>query len=134
MAEICPGAEFRFIAHLPQWGLEWPISSGEWNGGLPSVAEDGASTVWGAIFEVPDDEFAALDALEAGEGRTAETVEAMDRTGRRHQVTLHIYAGSPDGSMPPSADYVTLMLDGSRHWSLPAGWIAGLEEHLRAHL
>jgi len=134
MAEICPGGEFQFIAHLPQWGLEWPISSGEWDGGLPSVAEDGVSTVWGAVFDLPNGEFAELDALEKSEGRTAETVEAMDRNGRRHQVTVHIYAGSPNGSLPPSTDYVSLMLDGSRHWSLPAGWIAGLEEHLPSQL
>ncbi len=132
MAEVSPGAEFQFIAHLPQHGLDWPIDSGDWEGGLPSVTPDDVSTVWGAVFLVPEDEFAALDEAEAEENREAQLIEAMDRNGRRHQVTVHVYTGEPNGSHDPSPDYVTFMLDGSRHWNLPAGWIAGLEEHLRA--
>jgi gamma-glutamylcyclotransferase (GGCT)/AIG2-like uncharacterized protein YtfP len=134
MAEVCPDAEFQFIAHLPQWGLDWPIRDGGWDGGLPSVKPDVSSTVWGAVFLVPEKQFPNLDAAESEEGRTARSIEAMDRNGKRHQVTTHVHEGNGAGALAPSADYVTIMLDGSRHWNLPAGWIAGLEEHLRAHL
>ncbi len=134
MAEVCPDAEFQFIAHLPQWGLDWPIPGSDWDGGLPSVKPDASSTVWGAVFQVPDGQFGNLDAAESSEGRTARSIEAMDRNGKRHTVTTHVHDGNGGGPLAPSADYVTIMLDGSRHWSLPAGWIAGLEEHLRAHL
>jgi hypothetical protein len=57
----------------------------------------------------------------------------MDRTGRRHQVTVHLVEGAPpngNGAASPSREYLELMVAGSRHWSLPVGWIAGLEEHL----
>jgi gamma-glutamylcyclotransferase (GGCT)/AIG2-like uncharacterized protein YtfP len=129
MAEVAPGAEFQFIAHLPQHGLEWPLSDAEWGGGLPTVCPDAASTVWGAVFHVPEDDFEQLDKTETKEGRRATTVEAMDRTGKRHQVTVHLCES--DGAMyPPAAGYVAIMLRGSKHWNLPAGWIAGLEEHL----
>jgi hypothetical protein len=37
-----------------------------------------------------------------------------------------------NGSSRPSAEYLRLMVDGSKHWSLPFGWIAGLEEHLES--
>ncbi len=53
----------------------------------------------------------------------------MDRNGKRHQVTVHL-TESNGAALTPSHDYVSVMLRGSRHWSLPAGWIAGLEEHL----
>ncbi len=71
-----------------------------------------------------------LNEIEGDERRTASTVEAMDRMGRRHQVTVHVADANGNGVHKPSADYLRIMLDGSRHWSLPAGWIAGLEEHL----
>jgi gamma-glutamylcyclotransferase (GGCT)/AIG2-like uncharacterized protein YtfP len=129
MAEVAPGAEFQFIAHLPQHGLDWPISDAAWGGGLPSVRPDEASTVWGAVFLVPEDDFEQLDKTETNEGRHAATREAMDRTGKRHQVTVHLCEGNGVG-YTPAADYVAIMLSGSKHWSLPAGWIAGLEEHL----
>ncbi len=130
MAEVAPDAEFQFIAHLPEWGLEFPIEGNGWNGGLPTVIPATGHTVWGAVFSIPDDQLAALDAAESAEQRVSSTVEAMDRTGRRHRVVTHLYAGTPDAETTPSTEYLELMLAGSRHWSLPAGWIAGLEEHL----
>ncbi len=91
MAEVAPGAEFQFIAHLPHWGLEFPMNNRMWKGALPTVK----------------------------------------REEKRHQVTVHLHEGRRNGTYPPSPEYLELMLSGSRHWSLPAGWIAGLEEHLR---
>jgi len=131
MAEVAPGAEFRFIAHLPEWGLDFPIDTAEWGGALPTVRPQTGSTVWGAVFALPEKQFVELDAAEASERRVANEVEAMDRNGKRHQVTVHLYAGNGNGYVAPSAEYLKLMLDGSRHWNLPAGWIAGLEEHLQ---
>ncbi len=132
MADAAPGAEFQFIAHLPQHGLEWSIADGAWGGRLPSVVPDPGGTVWGAVFTVPDREFPSLDAVECAEGRAVASAEAMDRNGKRHNVTMHVgsIADNGNGRHQPSAEYVALMVDGSRHWSLPFGWIAGLEEHL----
>lgn len=134
MAATAPGAEFQFIAHLPEWGLDFPISGTSWGGALPAIKPQPGSTVWGAVYELGSKDYAALDAVEAAEQRSADTIEAMDRTGRRHQVTVHLMNGASssngNGSLAPSADYLALMVAGSRHWSLPVGWIAGLEEHL----
>lgn len=130
MAEVAPGAAFEFIAHLPDWGLEFPISGNGWNGGLPSVRPVEGETVWGAVFTVPDGEAAALDAAESAEQRVRHTVEAIDRTGGRHQLVTHRATGNGAGRLQPASDYVALMLDGSRHWELPAGWIVRLEDHL----
>jgi gamma-glutamylcyclotransferase (GGCT)/AIG2-like uncharacterized protein YtfP len=98
------------------------------------VKPESGSTVWGAVYEIPATDLDKLNAVEAREQRAAMTVEAMDRNGRRHQVVVHLLDGDAsvngNGSSRPSADYLRLMVDGSRHWSLPFGWIAGLEEHL----
>jgi gamma-glutamylcyclotransferase (GGCT)/AIG2-like uncharacterized protein YtfP len=132
MRGVAPGAEFQFIAHLAEWGLEFPIDGNGWNGGLPTVVPTTGSTVWGAVFAVPDDQIDALNAVEGTEHRVVSTVEAIDRTGKRHQVVTHVFDGSNNGRVEPSPAYLRLMLAGSKHWSLPAGWIAGLEEHLEA--
>jgi hypothetical protein len=131
MAEAAPGAEFRFIAHLPQHGLVWAILDGTWEGSLPSIEQNPAATVWGAVFDVPDDEYPGLDGVEQGEGRTGTTTQAIDRNGKRHDVMIHVAATPIDanGHLPSTA-YLELMVSGSRHWSLPAGWVAALEEHL----
>jgi hypothetical protein len=132
MAEVSPRAEFEFIAHLPEWGLAFPIDGNGWGGALPSASPTPGSTVWGAVYAVPDEDLAALNEVEGAEGRTMTTVEAMDRTGHRHTVVTHLAAsGASDTDAAPSTTYVGVMLRGSRHWSLPAGWIAGLEEFVQ---
>ena len=133
MAQAAPSAKFQLIAHLPEWGLDFPIEGNGWDGRLPTVVPETGSTVWGAVFFVPDKELDDLHAVEQEEQRVASTVEAMDRNGRRHQVMVHVAngSGSNGGSARPSAHYLRIMLDGSRHWNLPFGYIAGLEEHLQ---
>jgi hypothetical protein len=133
MAQASPGAEFQFIAHLPEWGLDFPIEGNGWEGRLPTVVPETGSTVWGAVFAVPDREVADLNAIEHEEQRVASSAEAMDRTGKRHQVTVHVANDHRPNGGPasPSVAYLQIMVDGSRHWSLPFGYIAGLEEHLQ---
>jgi gamma-glutamylcyclotransferase (GGCT)/AIG2-like uncharacterized protein YtfP len=137
MADAAPGAEFQFIAHLPEWGLDFPISGKAWGGALPAIKPESGSTVWGAVYKLAKNDFANLDALELSEQRSSETVEAMDRTGKRHQVVVHLLDGARstngNGSNHPSSAYLSLMVAGSRHWNLPVGWIAGLEEHLETN-
>ncbi len=130
LAEAAPGAEFTFVAHLPEWRLVFAHEDAEWGGGLPSAEPGPGNTVWGVVFEVSKAELAAIGEIEAREGREAATVEIMDRNGRRHEVVTHLYSGVANGELRPSADYIKLMLEGGRHWQLPAGWLAGLEEHL----
>jgi gamma-glutamylcyclotransferase (GGCT)/AIG2-like uncharacterized protein YtfP len=134
MAEVCPHATFEFIAHLPEWGLEFPLAGNGWGGGLPTARPEPGSTVWGAVYSIPDAERSLLDQVEVDEGRAERSVEAMDRTGRRHRVLTHVGTGESTTDMAPSRDYVAIMVSGSRHWSLPAGWIAGLEERLGSGL
>jgi hypothetical protein len=136
MTEVAPHAQFQFIAHLPEWGLEFPIANDSWGGALPAVRPEVGSTVWGAVYEISATDLIGLNEVEAAEQRTAQSVEAMDRNGRRHQVLVHLLDGEAstngNGSSRPSAEYLRLMVDGSKHWSLPFGWIAGLEEHIES--
>ncbi len=125
---IAPGASFEFIAHLPEWKMEFTILNG--SGGLPNVRPLPGNTVWGAIFSVPDDQLGAIDELEATEGRVPTTTQAMDREGRRHNVVTHVADAEPGESADPERPYLELMVRGGRHWNLPTGWVASLEEHL----
>jgi hypothetical protein len=127
LAAVAPEAEFRFIAHLPEWRLTFSIPNGD--GGLPSVHPEAGNAVWGAVFSIGDLDLAAVNDLEAGEGRGPRTAHAMDREGRRHEVVVHV-CESWNGEFQPERSYLELMVSGGRHWHLPAGWVANLEEHL----
>ncbi len=125
---LAPGASFEFIAHLPEWKMEFTILNGA--GGLPSVRPLPGNTVWGAIFSVPNKELAAIDEQEAAEGRIRTVAQAMDREGRRHEVVTHVSEAATEAEHDPEKSYLKLMVQGGRHWKLPTGWVASLEEHL----
>lgn len=137
MSEAAPSAEFRFIAHLPEAELVFPIFDEDLGGGLPSVHPMGGQSVWGAVFEVPQNQAAGLDGAEEREGRTPfDGFTAVDRQGGRHRVLTHTAPSPPKPGRrhPPSADYMEIVVEGARHWGLPAGWVAGLEEHVTGPL
>ena len=137
LSRAAPSAEFRFIAHLPETELVFPILDEDRGGGLPSVRPMGGQSVWGAVFEVPEDQAAGLDRAERMDGRAPfDDFTAVDRQGGRHAVRTHA-ARTPHGPeqhYPPSAEYMGLVVAGARHWGLPTGWVAGLEEHITGPL
>ena len=128
IVDLAPGATFEFIAHLPEWKMEFTILNG--SGGLPNVRPLPGNTVWGAIFSVPNKELSAIDDQEASEGRIRTIAQAMDREGRRHEVVTHVSEPAADAPLDPEKSYLKLMVQGGRHWNLPTGWVASLEEHL----
>lgn len=135
MAETVPGAQFKFIAHLPETRLVFPYSNGTWEGGLPSVRPEPGNTVWGAVFEIPAKQITVLNAAEAKEGRVpTEDFSAVDREGHRHTVLTHVHNGSAGEEQTPSREYMRLVVEGGHHWKLPAGWVAGLEEYVEEPL
>lgn len=132
MAEAAPGASFACVAHLPEWGLRFPIDGNGWNGALPSAVPDPGSTVWGVVYNVSNDEMSRINSIEMDEGRAPTDLDAIDRSGKRYAVITHLADGPVSNEFSPSHEYVSIMVNGSRHWGLPAGWVIGLEDHLEA--
>ncbi len=134
LATVAPGADFRFIAHLPETRLVFPIKDAVWDGGLPSVRKEPGNTVWGAVFELPEQFVAALNRAEQAEMRVPTNgFKAVDREGRSHPVITHVHSAGED-EHTPSRQYMELVVAGARHWGLPTGWVAGLEEYLEEPL
>jgi gamma-glutamylcyclotransferase (GGCT)/AIG2-like uncharacterized protein YtfP len=129
---VAPSATFLFVAHLEDCGLAFCIEGNGWRGGLPTPIPEPGATVWGAAFEIPDVEIDDLDEAERAEGRERASVEVIDRRGRRHRAITHRAAQNPGPELPPSLDYLTRMVAGSRHWDLPAGWIFALGDRIEA--
>lgn len=130
LAEVAPSATFEFVAHLPESALSFVIEGNGWNGGLPTVIPESGSTVWGAVFSIPRREMKALDGIELAEQRSRVESDAIDRSGRRHRVSLHRATDATGLARTPSPEYLGRMLAGSRHWDLPVGWIVGLDDRL----
>lgn len=115
LGELAPGATFDRVAYLSGFRLAFATS------GRPVVVPDQGHTVWGAVFRLPTADLAvSLTHLGAAKHNTW----AIDRAGER--IDVAVYSG-PDGGHP-NEEQVGHMLAGARHWELPAGWVAGLED------
>ena len=127
MSAVSPGARFLFTAHYPETRLDFVQSGlGE---PRPTLTRDPAHTVWGGVFEIPASEVAALIQATLEEGRVPGfDHKAVDREGNKYDCLTFVSNNSPNGGHRPTPDYLEAMIRGARHWSLPAGWVMGLEE------
>ncbi|CAN5303791.1 hypothetical protein BH18ACT5_BH18ACT5_00290 [soil metagenome] len=120
---VAPKANFQFIAHLPETRMTFPTSDGR-----PSIEPAPGNTVWGAVFEVSTAELKAITAHEDSDGRKPiKDVKAVDRSGNKYPVAVFAHPGDGERHRP-SADYMRQVVSGARHWHLPTGWVAGLED------
>jgi len=126
IAEAAPGSRFLFTAHYPEVKLGFASSK---NGAVPTLIKESGHTVWGGVFEIPDDQVASLTAAEAAEGRQPGfDLKAVDREGNKHECLTFVAVGEANGDHRPDPVYLESMIRGARHWSLPAGWVMGLED------
>ena len=76
-----------------------------------------------------------MSAVESSEGRSpSNDFKAVDRAGRSHPVVTHVASGDTDNEHTPSREYMEMVVSGARHWDLPTGWVAGLEEYVEEPL
>lgn len=127
IAKVSPGARFRFTAHYPETRLDFVASPA--HGAIPTLISEAGHTVWGAVFEIPGAEVDKLTATEEEAGRVADWAEkAVDREGNKHTCLTFVSKEPPNGGERPDPGYLQAMVRGARHWSLPAGWVLGLED------
>lgn len=127
IARAAPGSKFRFTAHFPETKLGFVNSSS--NGAIPTLTKESGHTVWGGVFEIPEDAVSSLIEAERDEGRRPGfDAKAVDREGNKYECLTFVATEDPEDGHRPTPEYLDWMISGARHWSLPAGWIMGLED------
>lgn len=127
ISAAAPGSKFLFTAHFPETRLDF-VSAAD-DGSIPTLTKESGHTVWGGVFEIPDDEVESLTEAEAAEGRQPGfDAKAVDREGNKYDCLTFVAPGSSNGQVTPSPEHLEAMITGARHWSLPAGWVMGLED------
>jgi gamma-glutamylcyclotransferase (GGCT)/AIG2-like uncharacterized protein YtfP len=127
IATAAPGSKFLFTAHFPETKLDF-VPSRE-NGPVPTLIKESGHTVWGGVFEVPDEAIESLTKAEKAQGRQPGfDAKAVDREGNKYDCLTFVATGEPNGEARPKPEYLDSMINGAKHWSLPAGWVMGLED------
>ncbi|HWP24408.1 MAG TPA: gamma-glutamylcyclotransferase family protein [Candidatus Binatia bacterium] len=126
MRRRCPSAKFVCVARLAEYAFGITRHSRLRNCGTANVFPSPGREVWGVVYEVSDADLAALDRFEDGYRREVLPVCALgDGT---HPIQALVYVAEIEQHVPPpNAEYKRLMIEGGRHWNLPASYLAALE-------
>ncbi len=120
--ERCPGSRARFRARLCDHRLDFTHYSSRWTGGAADVVPHSGDEVWGAVYELRDEDFDMLDRFERGYDRVLLTVD--DDHDRARCVVS--YTVREKCSFRPTRMYVQKMLHWGERWKLPPDYLARL--------
>ncbi len=91
MAARVPEAVVVGPGRVEGYGLEFTIRDREWGGGVLNAREDPGATLWGLLYEGPDEAFAVLDTFQ---GDTAllekASVTVITDQGPVEAITYHV--------------------------------------------
>ena len=68
MKSRCPGHQVVGMAVMHDHQMVFPLTSHDWGGGVAGVQMHHGAELWGMVFELTDDDLAALDRYEGYRG------------------------------------------------------------------
>jgi hypothetical protein len=127
MQRRCPSARFVCIARLPGYRLAIARHSRLRDCGTANIFPEPESTVWGVVYEVSQSDMLIMDTFEDGYRRYQRFVFSPEPN--RPALEVIVYIAPREIAVPlPSPEYKRLMLEGARHWQLPADYCSLLAE------
>ncbi len=126
MQRRCPSAQFVCVARLANYEFGITRHSRLRDCGTANVFPAQGKEVCGIVYDVNEADLVTLDSFEDGYRRELMPVYALG-DGAQPLVVL-IYVAEIETNVPRSnAEYKRLILEGARHWNLPATCLALLE-------
>ena len=130
MEAFCPGARFAGPARLPGHRLELRRRSIRWGGGAADVVTAPEDEVWGALYELPPDALAALDAKEGRGFAYRRRGALVEQDGRPREALLYEVIDKEPAEVAPAPDYAALLLDAAARRGLPGPYVERLRRRL----
>ena len=126
MQRRCPSSRFICIARLTNYQFGITRHSRLRNCGTANVIAAPGKEVWGAVYDICDEDLLILDSFEDGYRR--EILPRFCTKRRRGAVSGAGYISEPELDVPlPNAEYKRLILEGAKHWKLPSLYLSILE-------
>ena len=127
MQRRCPSSRFICIARLPDYQFGITRHSRLRNCGTANVIAARGKEVWGAVYDICDEDLLILDSFEDGYRREILPVLGLNRGEAPFKALVYIAELELDVPLP-NAEYKRLILEGAKHWKLPSLYLSILEE------
>ena len=126
MRQRCPSSRFVCAARLSGYQFGITRHSRLRNCGTANIFPRRGQEVWGAVYQVSDAELLVMDRFEDGYRREFLSVHPTDDGSR--PIEALVYVAEIEKNVPlPNAEYKRIILEGAKHWQLPASYRAMLE-------
>lgn len=122
----CPSARFVCVGRLPDYKFGITRHSRLRDCGTANVVPTSGTEVWGAVYDVTDADLEIMDSFEDGYRR--EFLSLTPANNGTNSIIALVYVAEIDANVPlPNAEYKRVMVEGAKHWQLPAPYLAMLE-------
>jgi gamma-glutamylcyclotransferase len=126
MQRRCPSSRFICVARLRGYRFAIGRHSRLRKCGTANIFVEPEAQLWGIVYEISDQDLAILDGFEDGYQRKKVQVYAMN--DGLNPIEVFVYIAPREEQIPlANSEYKRLMLEGAKHWKLPAAYAAILE-------
>ncbi|HWH77305.1 MAG TPA: gamma-glutamylcyclotransferase family protein [Candidatus Binatus sp.] len=127
MQRRCPSAKFVCIARLPDYEFGITRHSRLRDCGTANVLPSKGAEVWGAVYDVSEDDLIVMDGFEDGYRR--EFLPVYPHNDGNQSLTALVYVAEIESNVPlPNSEYKRVILEGAQHWALPPSYLSMLEK------
>ena len=126
MQRRCPSSRFVCVARLSDYQFGITRHSRLRDCGTANVFPAPGNEVWGIVYDINEPDLTILDSFEDGYRREILLLQPIE-DGKPPLQAL-VYVADIEHNVPrPNAEYRRLMLEGAKHWQLPAFYQTLLE-------
>jgi len=135
MARLCPRHRYLGPARLDDHRLAFTRRSVRTGTGVADVVPAPGRAVWGALYEIGDDELAAIDRKEGYDwAYTRVTLPVRPAAdGPERPALVYTVAAKQTPEVPPSREYLDLIIAAASERGLPGEYITRLSAIITAH-
>jgi gamma-glutamylcyclotransferase len=134
VARLCPRHRYLGPARLDDHRLAFTRRSVRTGTGVADVVPAPGHTVWGALYEIGDDELAAIDRKEGYDwAYTRVTLPVRPAgDGPERPAVVYTVAAKEPAEVPPSRQYLDRIIAAARERGLPVEYVTRLSEVITA--
>jgi gamma-glutamylcyclotransferase (GGCT)/AIG2-like uncharacterized protein YtfP len=127
MGERCPHSPLRETGWLTGWRLTFGGEEHGWDGALATIVQDPFEQVFVAVYDVTDEDVAALDGWESADTGLFRKTKVRVSTMTEEVVAWVYVLDAFEGGLP-SASYLGVLADSAESADAPADYVAELRD------
>jgi gamma-glutamylcyclotransferase (GGCT)/AIG2-like uncharacterized protein YtfP len=126
MQRRCPSSRFISTGRLVDYQFGITRHSRLRDCGTANVYPVPGQSVWGIVFDIAERELQLLDSFEDGYHRTILPIFTSEKSNQPLEALVYVAAVELEVPLP-NVEYKRLMVEGAKHWGLPATYRIMLE-------